>query len=675
MRNHYQIHTLLYPDQINVESEVENGFQLLVKSLKDIIVIVDVQGMITYISPQAFETLGYHPEELAHKYTIFDIVDQMEREIFKTWFQRIVGKREAFEFHKAVLIHKDGHPVVSEANGTPILDDTGSIIGFRVVSRDITKKNIIELEIETSNSQLKVELDEKSREINAINGMLSQRLKEKQDYEQKLQNKIMSEKILTEYTRRFLKAKPEEVRIIIDEALAEIGALFQVDRCYIFEFDLITTTMSNTHEWCNEGITREIDNLQDLPIDMFPYWLEKINKQEDINCTTLDDLPSHALNERNILETQGIKSIFVAPLFVDSKVMGFIGYDSVNFVRTWSNERYSLKFLGEIISFTLDRLNRTIDLQKAKKFYQSIFNNSIAANLILDQNYNVQENNHRFYELTGYKSSDFIKSLYSDFTLLEKIFGSNFLNLEEDKNHDLKVQKKNGEIIHIYLNITTIPHLDHKLLSFIDITSLKRLEMTLQDSYETLNNTFLSAVYTIGKIVEISDPYTSNHQQRTATLAQKIGKKINLSEADCDTIYLSGLLHDIGKIYIPAQILNKPSKLSDIEMQMIKTHSTFSYQMIKNIDFPWPIAEIVYQHHEKLDGSGYPRGLKGAEIRLESQILSVADIVESMSSHRPYRPALGLDTAIAEIKRQSGITLDPKIVNACVEIIEEGQWP
>lgn len=675
MRNRYQSQTLLYPDQNTGDLKTENGFHLLVKNIKDVIAIVDAQGMITYISPQALEMLGYHPEELAHKHTIFDIVDQKEREIFKTWFQRIVRNRDAFEFHKAVLIHRDGRPVVSEANGTPILDDNGNIIGYRVTSRDITKKCYIENEIERSNSQLKVELDEKSREINAINGMLSQRIKEKQDYEQKLQNKIMSEKILTEYTRRFIKAKPEEVRHIIDEALAEIGALFQVDRCYVFEFDSKNNTMSNTHEWCNEGITREIDNLKDLPIDLFPYWLEKINKHEDINCTTLDDLPSHALNERNILEAQGIKSVFVVPLFVDSKVMGFIGYDSVNFVRTWSSERYSLKFLGEIISFTLDRLSRSLDLKKAKNFYQSIFNNSIAANLILDQNYNVQETNHRFYELTGYKSSDFFKNLCSDFTLLEKMFGPNFLKLEENMNHDLKIQKKDGEVIHIYLNITTIPHLDHKLFSFIDITALKRLEMTLQDSYETLNNTFLSAVYTIGKIVEISDPYTSNHQQRSATLAQKIGKKIGLSEADCDTIYLSGLLHDIGKIYIPAQILNKPSKLSDIEMQMIKTHSTFSYQMIKNIDFPWPIAEIVYQHHEKLDGSGYPRGLKGAEIRLESQILSVADIVESMSSHRPYRPALGLDTAISEIKRQSGVTLDPKIVNACIKIIEEGQWP
>lgn len=667
--------TLLSPGDPGFDAGHDNGFELLVTSLKDVIAIVDTYGRFTYLSPQSLNMFGYPPEELVHKHSILDLVVPSERPEFETWFQHISSRKEAFEFHKAHLLHKSGRIVVSEANGTPILDDGGNLIGYRVVSRDVTQKIRHENEMHLTNSQLKEKLDEKAREILAINSMLDQRMKEKQDFEQKLQIKVLSEKILTEYTRRFIKAKSEEVRGIIDEALSEIGSLFQVDRCYIFEFDLGNNTMSNTHEWCNEGISREIDNLQDLPIDLFPYWLEKIRHHEDINCTTLNDLPSHAVNERTILEAQGIKSIFVSPLFVETKVMGFIGFDSVNFVRTWSNERYSLKFLGEIISFTLDRLARTQELSRAKNFYHSIFNNSIAANLILDQNFCVQETNPRFFELTGYRLEDFTQNHYSDIRLLEKIFGSNLFKLEEEINHDLKLQKKDGEVVHVYLNISAIPQLGHTLISFIDITALKRLELNLQDSYETLNNTFLSAVYTIGKIVEISDPYTANHQQRSATLARKIGKKLNFSEADCDTIYLSGLLHDIGKIYIPAQILNKPSKLSDIEMEMIKTHSTFSYQIIKNIDFPWPIAEIVYQHHEKLDGSGYPRGLKGGEIRLESQILSVADIVESMSSHRPYRPALGIDTAVADIRRQSGGTLNAAVVKACIEIIEEGQWP
>lgn len=648
---------------------------MLVKEIKDTIAIVNSKGVITYISPQSQSMLGYLPEELIDQHTIFDMVSPKELPAFKIWFQQIITSQESFELHKAGFLHKNGHVVVSEANGTPIFDDNGKLIGFRVVSRDVTKRSLHENDINKAFVQLRTALDEKSREIDAVNSLLNQGQIEKQDYERKLQNKIMSEKILTDYTRRFIKATTEEVRGVIDEALADIGALFQVDRCYVFEFDPESNTMSNTHEWCNEGITREIDNLQNLPLGLFPYWLEKINKHEDINCTTLDDLPSHAMNERSILEAQGIKSVFVAPLFVDTKVMGFIGYDAVNYVRSWSSERYSLKFLGEIISFTLDRLNRTKDLRRAKKFYKSIFNNTITANLIMDENYQVQEINPRFFELTGYDLHDFNKNIYSDLILIEKIFGQNFTTLQEKINHDLKLQKKDGEIIHIYMNITSIPHHDHKLISFIDITELKRLETNLQDSYETLNKTFLSAVYTIGKIVEISDPYTSNHQQRSATLARKIAKKLNLSEADCDTIHLSGLLHDIGKIYIPSQILNKPSKLSDIEMEMIKTHSTFSYQIIKNIDFPWPIAEIVYQHHEKIDGSGYPRGLKGDQIRMEAQILSVADIVESMSSHRPYRPALGINTALAEIKRQSGVTLEPRVVSACVEIVEKGLWP
>lgn len=666
---------LLYPDKELQSVNSSCSMHLLIESLKDVIAIVDLQGVLTYISPQSYDAIGYTPEELVNQKKIMELIEPSELSAFEAFFSELILHGKAFELHKTKLLHKQGRIIVSEANGTPIFDAQRNLLGYRVVSRDVTKKMQSEQELFTSNTQLRTELHDKSRELSAINGMLDKRLKEKEAYEHRLQIKQLSEKLLSEYARRFIKAKPEEIRGIIDEALADVGALFRVDRCYIFEHNSENTTMSNTHEWCNEGITREIDNLQDLPLDLFPYWIEKTNKQEDINLTTLNDLPSHAVNERNILEMQGIKSLFVSPLFVDTKVIGFIGFDSVNFERTWSNERYSLKFLGEMISFTLDRLSRTQHLIKAKNFYQSIFNNSIAANLILDQDYNVQDLNPRFEQLTGYQVSDFSRSLTSDYFLLEKIFGPNFLEFQAGLNHDLKLQKKDGGIIHVYLNVTSIPHLEHKLVSFIDITELRRLEMNLQESFERLNQTFLSAIYTIGKIVEISDPYTSNHQQRAATLARKIGKKLSLSESDCDTIYLSGLLHDIGKIYIPAQILNKPSKLSDIEMEMIKTHSTFSYQMIKNIEFPWPIAEIVYQHHEKQDGSGYPRGLKGPDIRIEAQILSVADIVESMSSHRPYRPALGIDTAMAEIQRQSGVTLAPQVVAACLEIIEEGQWP
>ncbi|MCJ7665543.1 MAG: HD-GYP domain-containing protein, partial [Actinobacteria bacterium] len=181
--------------------------------------------------------------------------------------------------------------------------------------------------------------------------------------------------------------------------------------------------------------------------------------------------------------------------------------------------------------------------------------------------------------------------------------------------------------------------------------------------------TLEGAINTLAAIVETKDPYTYGHQQRVCKLAMTIAKELGLEENRIEAVRVSALIHDIGKVNIPASILSKPGKLTDIEFEMIKTHPQLSYDMLKNIDFPLPIVDIIIQHHEKLDGSGYPRGLKGKDIMLEAKILTVADVLEAMSSHRPYRPALGINIAVEEIKKNKGILYDPAVVNSCIKII------
>jgi len=162
---------------------------------------------------------------------------------------------------------------------------------------------------------------------------------------------------------------------------------------------------------------------------------------------------------------------------------------------------------------------------------------------------------------------------------------------------------------------------------------------------------------------ESRDPYTAGHQRRVTQLACAIAKEMDFPEKQIEGIHASGLLHDIGKIYIPTDILNRPGRLSNIEMDLIRTHSKVGYDILKTVNFPWPVAQIVLQHHERQDGSGYPQGLSGEEILIEARILTVADVIEAMSSHRPYRPALGIDTALGEISKNSGILYDPKVVD------------
>jgi HD-GYP domain-containing protein (c-di-GMP phosphodiesterase class II) len=180
----------------------------------------------------------------------------------------------------------------------------------------------------------------------------------------------------------------------------------------------------------------------------------------------------------------------------------------------------------------------------------------------------------------------------------------------------------------------------------------------------------------ISTMLEKRDPYTAGHQRRVADLAEKIALKLGLPKEQAHGIYLASIVHDIGKIQVPAEVLNKPGKLTDLEFSLIKLHPQTGYDILKAIRSPWPIPEAVLQHHERLDGTGYPQGLKGEQIIIEARIIAVADVVEAMSSHRPYRPGLGLEAALAEISKVRGTQLDSNAVDACLQLFKEGyQFP
>lgn len=191
---------------------------------------------------------------------------------------------------------------------------------------------------------------------------------------------------------------------------------------------------------------------------------------------------------------------------------------------------------------------------------------------------------------------------------------------------------------------------------------------------EILQRSLEQSIQVIADTVDARDPYTAGHQRRVAELAVGIARELGLPEDKIHGIHLAAVIHDLGKIRVPAEILSKPGKLSDTELMLIKEHAQAGYDILKDVDFPWPIADIVRQHHEKLDGSGYPQGLKGAQILLESRIMTVADVVEAMSSHRPYRAALGIEVALKEIEQGRGSAYDPAVVDACLRLFREGRF-
>lgn len=205
-----------------------------------------------------------------------------------------------------------------------------------------------------------------------------------------------------------------------------------------------------------------------------------------------------------------------------------------------------------------------------------------------------------------------------------------------------------------------------------DITTLKQAQQTLLEHQKILEQSLEGTIHTVSMAVELRDPYTGGHQRRVAELACSIATQMGFDENRIHGVRLGAMIHDIGKIGVPAEILSKPSKLTSVEMLLIQEHAAMGYNILKDIQFPWPIAEIAHQHHERLDGSGYPKHLLGEAILLEARIVAVADVVESMSSYRPYRSELGIQAAIDEIKLNRGTLYDADVVDACLQVLGSG---
>ncbi len=207
-----------------------------------------------------------------------------------------------------------------------------------------------------------------------------------------------------------------------------------------------------------------------------------------------------------------------------------------------------------------------------------------------------------------------------------------------------------------------------------EINERRLIEGRLKSSLTSLEKTIEGTIHTISTIIEMRDPYTGGHQNHVAQLARAIAIEIGLSDEQVQGIYFAGLIHDIGKLAVPIEILVKPGKISNLESLIIQTHPEAGWEILKDIAFPWPIAQIALQHHERMDGSGYPSKLEGRHILKESRIIAVADVVESMIFHRPYRPAPGLDMALEEISTYSGIRYDAEAVGACIKILTNPEF-
>ena len=288
--------------------------------------------------------------------------------------------------------------------------------------------------------------------------------------------------------------------------------------------------------------------------------------------------------------------------------------------------------------------------------------------------------NPRYSEITGWSREELVGRSVLDFTErdagnLDKIhraWAELHENVSKTVAYTVPFRRKDGQVIQIGLTAKVVTWDDGAPATIVlaaDITERKQAEEKIAAYVRQLEAAMRGTLQAVSNMVEMRDPYTAGHERRVGLVASAIGQELGWSEERCGQLELLGLVHDIGKIAIPSEILTKPGRLSHLEMEMMKGHPQAGYDILKNVPFPMPVAEIIRQHHERIDGSGYPRGLKGDEILPEAQVLAVADVLESMASHRPYRPAVGLDAALAEVENNKGRLYAPEVVDAAVRLI------
>jgi PAS domain S-box-containing protein/putative nucleotidyltransferase with HDIG domain len=355
-----------------------------------------------------------------------------------------------------------------------------------------------------------------------------------------------------------------------------------------------------------------------------------------------------------------------------------ISFYQDNRISGWrENHAYKLPS-GEIVAIYDDvtaRKRAEESLQQAEENYRSIFENALEGIYRTTPEGKFLMANQAMARILGYDSP---AELIEDMTDIphrlyvhpdDRTNTIEFLERQGSvKDAELQWNRKDGSTIWVYRTMRAIRDKQGKILYLeglvTDITDRK-------NSVDQLRKALGGTVQAIASVVESKDPYTAGHQRRVADLARTIAREMGLSQEQIEGLRVAGTIHDIGKVSVPAEILSSPRKLTNLEFSLIKTHAQSGYDILKDIEFPWPIARMVLEHHERINGSGYPNGLTGDQILTESRILAVADVVEAMATHRPYRAALGLDKALEEITRNKGVLYDLDAADACLHLFRK----
>jgi PAS domain S-box-containing protein len=387
----------------------------------------------------------------------------------------------------------------------------------------------------------------------------------------------------------------------------------------------------------------------------------------------------------------GIRSLLTVPLISHGEVIGSLGFRSKTPNAYAERDLPIAQRIGDQIAGAIAnaqlfaQLKRTeVKLREDEERFRAIFEHSPVGKSLATPDGKIIQANKAFVDMLGYTIGEIEQIKFKQIIHPDDLAAARecvrILRAGEQKScrFETRFIHKNGAIVWGAVSCTLLCDDQGSPLYFItavaNITDRKRADEALLNTMDRLRRSLAGTVQAIAMAVEVKDPYTSGHQKRASDLARAIATEMGLTDDRTDFVRTAASIHDIGKIAIPAEILSKPTKLSEIEFSLIKVHPQAGYNILKGIEFPWPLAEVVLQHHERMDGSGYPEGLKGEAILLEARIMAVADVVEAMASHRPYRPALGIEAALAEIEANKETLYDASVVEACLKLFRMGGY-
>jgi len=463
------------------------------------------------------------------------------------------------------------------------------------------------------------------------------------------------------------------------------GTMFDITDYKKIEADLRTTEERYKDLVEKAGIAILIDDQQGNFIyankryaEIFGYPADEIKNLSIFSVVHPDDLEKVRSYHRGRLMGKKVPDRYE---FKGTKKDGSIIYVEVNSaaIKEDGQAAGTRSYLWDIT----ERKKAEETLREREGLYQAIVEHSHDGILLIDENYRIIYSNNELNHNLDYSSDEILGHDFRDFLDEESrpLVADHYRRRQRGEKvpprYEFNVVRKDGVKRRVEISSEVIKDAAGKMRTvaqLLDITDRKKAEELNQEMMKNLRKALDGTINVIALTVEARDPFTSGHQRRVADLARTIATEMGLSKDSIEAIRSAAIIHDLGKIHVPADILNKPSSLTEIEFNFIKVHPEVAYNILKDIEFPWPVAEIIYEHHERWNGSGYPRGLSGQDILLEARILGVADVVEAMASHRPYRPPLGVEKALEELVANSGRLYDPEVVEACLRVFKEKHY-